>query len=141
MASLAVMNIVNALVATAWGSNTPIVAADTTGIVPSDNSAFLMVTFPVATEIQKSVGAPGANFYREEGAFRCVLYAPVGRGLNPSATPYASWIDALRAALRGQIVSGLVIFEASPPTVNNDSDKGAYWEMSFATTYHFDVQG
>ncbi len=138
MASYAVVESFKTMIQAAW-PHTPIDWPNETGSVPGDNSAFLIVTFPVAREEQASVGAPGANIYREEGAAHICLAIPLGIGI----TPWAQRIDDLRAALRGKTFAdgnGL-IREASPPFMNDDSDRGAYFEMSFAAPYHYDVAG
>jgi hypothetical protein len=142
MASLAVMTAIEALIAANW-THTPVKALNDVGKVPDDGSAFLIVTYPVATETLISVGAPGANIYREEGAFRVSLAIPIGHGVNAAAAPWAQRIDTLRAALRGQLLAGGagVTWEASPPVVNNENDDGAYFMLSFAVPYRFDVAG
>jgi hypothetical protein len=142
VASLAVMTAVESLIAASW-PHTPIKALNYVGTVPDDGSAFLTVTYPVATETLISVGAPGANIYREEGAFRVALAIPIGHGVNAAAAPWAQRIDTLRAALRGKLFGGGagVTWEASPPIVNDENDSGAYFELSFAVPYRFDVAG
>lgn len=142
MASYAVIDAFTTMVQSAW-PHTPIKVLNESGKVPSDNSAFLTVTFPVASEDQASIGAPGANIYREEGAAHVCLAIPIGVGINPPDAPWAQRIDALRAALRGKIFANGAgeTFQASPPSVNEQSDKGAYFEMSFAVPYRYDVDG
>jgi hypothetical protein len=142
MASLTVMTAIEALIAANW-THTPIQALNNIGKVPDDGSAFLVVTYPIATETLISVGAPGSNIYREEGACRVALAVPIGHGVNPAAAPWAQRVDALRAALRGQLFAegAGVTWEASPPVVNNENDDGAYFELSFAVPYRFDVAG
>lgn len=142
MASLAVTTAFDAMIAANW-THTPVKALNDIGKVPDDGSAFLTVTYPVAVETLISVGVPGANLYREEGAARVALAIPVGQGVSPAATPWAQRIDTLRAAMRGQTfaVGAGVTWEASPPIFNDDSDDGAYFELSFAVPYRFDVIG
>ncbi|MBA3998948.1 MAG: hypothetical protein CTY36_00115 [Methylocystis sp.] len=142
MASYAVIDAFTAMIGAAW-PHTPIMGLNESGKAPSENSAFLTVTFPVAKEEQASVGAPGANIYREEGAAHVCLAIPIGLGINPPDSPWAQRIDALRAALRGKTFAdgAGVTWEASPPFVNEQSDRGAYFEMSFAVPYRYDVAG
>jgi hypothetical protein len=142
MASYAVVDAFASMIEAAW-PHTPIKGLNDSAKVPSDNSAFLTVTFPVAKEEQASVGAPGANIYREEGAAHVCLAIPIGTGINPPESPWAQRIDALRGALRGRsFADGAgVTWEASPPFVNEQSDRGAYFEMSFAVPYRYDVAG
>lgn len=142
MASFAVTSAVDALIAANW-THTPIRERNAKAKIPADGAAFLVVSFPFATETPISIGAPGANIYREEGAFRIALFIPIGRGVNPPEAPWAQRLDTLRAALRGQIFAGGagVIWEAPPPIVNDDNDNGSYYELSFAVPYRYDVTG
>ena len=140
MASSAVMTAFETRLAANW-SHTPIVTPNTKGAVPADGSEFLLIEYPVATEEMKSVGAPGSNIYREEGGAYIVLCVPTGIGLNPAATPWASRIDTLRAAFRGKNFDGVVTFEVSPPYNDDQSDRGAYTELSFSVAYWFDITG
>lgn len=142
MASLAAMQAIDALVAANW-SHTPIIAQNTTGQIPEDASAYLQVMYPFAEETMMSTGAPGSNFFREDGAARICLYIPIGQGLNPVATPWLQRIDTLRAALRAKsLASGAgETIEASPAIQHDDSDDGAYHELSFALVYRYDVTG
>lgn len=142
MASYAVVEAFKTMIEAAW-PHTPIEWPNEKGAVPGDNAAFLTVTFPVAKEDQASTGAPGANLYREEGAAHICLAIPLGIGINPDDAPWAVRIDALRAALRGQTFAGSagVTWAASPPFANKDSDRGAFFEMSFAVPYRYDVLG
>ena len=136
MASAAVMAAVSARIAAAWTA-TPILALNVGGDVPRRNTAFLAVEYPLADEEQITIGAPGANVFRETGAFRVVLSVPAGAGLG--AWPAA--VDALRAALRGRSFGGVVTGAVPPPTVSDRSDSGAYCELSFAVPYRFDLVG
>ncbi|HEV7284301.1 MAG TPA: phage tail terminator-like protein, partial [Kaistia sp.] len=73
--------------------------ADDNGDTPADASAFLTVQYPVAMSDQITVGAPGANVFREEGAFRLVLAMPrtmEGRLLA------LIWTDELAKLFRGK---------------------------------------
>jgi hypothetical protein len=142
MASYVVIDAFTSMIGAAW-PHTPIKDLNDSGKAPHDNSPFLIVTFPVAKEEQASVGAPGANIYREEGAAHVCLAIPIGMGINPPLSPGAKRIEALRAALRGRTFAegAGVTWEASPPFVNEQSDRGAYFEMSFAVPYRYDLSG
>lgn len=148
MASAAVMTAVETRLAGVWTA-TPIVAPTTTGQVPTDGSGFLAVEYPIAHEMQKSIGAPGSNTWREEGVVRFILCAPIGQGLNPAADatqtpptqPWANLLDALRASFRGQTFSGITVFEVDASEFNDQSDRGAYVEMYALAHYWFDIYG
>lgn len=140
MASASVMTALDAAIAAAW-SHTPIMGQNEAGALPDDGTALLIVTYPVADETMLTVGAPGANVWREEGAVRVVLSVPVGMGLALDGVSWPERIDALRAALRGKVFGGVVTYEATPPATNDQSDRGAYFDLSFAVAYQFDLIG
>ncbi len=106
---------------------------------PTDGSPFIAIEYPVANEIWFTTGSPGANTFKEEGAFRIVLSEQKSIGTARAQ----GWVDELRALFRGiQLLSGaLQCFEAPPSAINNSSDLGSYFEFSFAVPYHYYIQG
>jgi len=140
MASSAAMTALDAAITAAW-PHTPIHLPNVAGAVPNDGSPLLIVTYPVANETMLTVGAPGANVWREEGAVRVVLSLPVGMGLTQDGVSWPARLDDLRAALRGKIFDGVVTFEATPPATNDQSDRGAYFDLSSALAYQLDITG
>ena len=140
MASVAAASAIEALLAANW-SHTPIFYPNTSTLVPDDGSAFLVIEYPVAAETQISLGAIGTRVFRETGSFVITLCGTIGVGSNPGATPYATWIDTLRAVFRGQQFSGVNTLGPSPTHFEQSSDRGAYCEFSFATEFYFDLQG
>ena len=140
MASSAAMTALDAAITAAW-PHTPIHFPNVAGAVPNDGSPLLIVTYPVANETMMTVGAPGANVWREEGAVRIVLSLPVGMGLTQDGVSWPARLDDLRAALRGKIFGEVVTFEATPPATNDQSDRGAYFDLSSALAYQIDITG
>lgn len=140
MSSLAVMTAVAARVAANW-TYTPIIDPNSTATVPSDNSAFLEILYPVTTEGMLSFGSPGNNAHEENGAFRVGLYVPIGEGINPSATPWMTRITTLMAQFRGVRFSGIDCFGFVGPTIVDQTDDGAYFEISFAVSYRYILFG
>jgi len=136
MASLAVMTAVNARVAANW-TYTTVIAPNTTAAVPTDNSAFLEVLYPVATEEPISFGSTANNAHEELGSFRVCLYIPIGAEINPTATPWMTRIEALMAQFRGVRFSSIDCIGFVGPTIWDDSDDGAYFEISFAVSYRY----
>ncbi len=133
MASLAVMNAIGSIVSTNW-SHTPIFDANTVGSVPADNSAFMQILYPVTTERQISYGA-SSNYHEETGGARIGLYIPSGVGLNPNGSPWTSRMESLMAQFRGKFVSNIEFLGFDGPIVQDDSDDGAYHEISFTVAY------
>lgn len=136
MASAAVTSAFLARLAANWTA-TPVAPINGSADAAKDGSAFLTVEFPVSNEDQISLGAAGANTFRETGACRFVLSIPIG-----DADGFPVWlakIDALRTVFRGQFFDGITTWAASPPATNDASDDGAYFNLSFAVPYQHDV--
>lgn len=133
MASAAVMSAVKTRLDAFW-TRTPIYYPNAAQQVPATGS-HLLVQFPVSDEEQITVGAPGNNVFREEGAIRFVLNAPRGAG----ADDYATWMDELRAHFRGKQFSGLTTWAASPPVFDDDSEAGKVWRLSCVIPYQYDL--
>jgi hypothetical protein len=140
MASMLVMNAVEAQLAANWPNAPAIILPNKASLVPADGSAFLTLEYPIANEEQISVGSPGANVFRETGAFRLTLSVPIGAGRIDKNTgqDVVGWMDALRAAFRGQTFSGVKTWAPSSVATNDKSDDGAYYELSFAVPYYAD---
>lgn len=140
MASKLVMDAVEARLAANWPNAPAIVLPNQASLVPADGSAFLTLEYPIANEDQISVGSPGANVFRETGAFRLTLSTPIGVGRVDPATSQdmVGWMDALREVFRGQTFSGVKTWAPSSVATNDKSDDGAYYELSFAVPYYFD---
>jgi hypothetical protein len=107
------------------------------GQVPADGSAFLEIQFPIGTEQQMSIGAPGENIWRETGAVRFVLALPVGTGLGL----WLFRIDNFRAVFRGQDFNGVRTYDVSPAIVRPEADDWSYTIVSFAVAYEYDATG
>lgn len=139
MASAAVMTAVRARLDALW-TRTPVRypndATSPDGLqVPAAKTPFLMVQYPVATEDQITIGAPGSNVFREEGAIRLVLQIPRGAGVDE----FSGWIDELRAMFRARQFGGVTTFAASPAVLDDRNDAGSYWALSCAIPYQFDL--
>jgi hypothetical protein len=99
MALKAVVDAVEARLAANW-TLCPVIGANGQGETPDDGSAFLTVQYPVANASQTTIGAPGSNVFREEGAIRFVLNVPRGAGLATGLT----WADTLAGLFRSKII-------------------------------------
>ena len=136
MASLAVMTAVAARVAANW-TYTTIIDPNETAAVPTDNAAFLEILYPITTEEPISFGSTANNAHEELGAFRICLYIPIGTEINPAATPWMTRIETLMALFRGIRFSSIDCIGFVGPTIWDDSDDGAYFEISFAVSYRY----
>jgi hypothetical protein len=106
---------------------------------PPDNepSSFLDLQFPVAISEQMSIGAPGANVWRESGAFRFVLSIERTTGADTAGEVF----EELRDMFRGVVFDGVVTGAPTSPITNDDSDEGAYFTMSMSVPYTYDQIG
>jgi len=102
---------------------------------PADNSAFIEVQYPVATSDQISMGAPGANVWRDEGAFRILLTIESGSGV----TQALAWVDELAALFRGKVFDGVRTFAPTQPVLDDRNDAGGWFTLSFAVPYEHDI--
>lgn len=98
---------------------------------PADGSPFVIIHYPVATNTRPMLRTK--RF--EEGAARIIYNAEVGDGL---AGPLAK-ADSIAAAFRADrlIVSGVEIFEPSPPIIGNDNEDGNYYEFAVIVPYRY----
>ncbi len=113
------------------GNVLAVLGLNSDGQSPADGSPFIEIEYPVRNERQVSLGSPGNNHFKEEGAFRVVLNERRGIGMQRART----WIDELRTLFRGQRIDPIVCFEATGPVINNSNDLGDYWQMSFVVRY------
>jgi hypothetical protein len=118
--------------------------ADDNGDTPDDASAFLVVQYPVAMSHQITIGAPGSNLFREEGAFRLVLAMPrtiEGRLLA------LIWTDELAKLFRAKQFGanadfmGVTTYAPTSPAIEDDTDNGNYLLLSIAVPYQADLLG
>jgi hypothetical protein len=98
---------------------------------PSDGSPFLIIQYPVANNTRPMLKTK--RF--EEGAARIVYNAKVSSGL-PGPLAKA---DTIAAAFRGDrlVVSGVEIFEPSPPIINDNNEDGNYFELAIIVPYRY----
>ena len=144
MASLAVINAVEARLAALWTplALCPVIGVNLQAQAPADGSPFLQVQYPIANGEQISIGAPGTNVFRETGAIRFVFATQRLAGLQTGL----GWCDTLSAIFRGKKFNAngsanVNTWAPSSPIVDNNNDDGNYWLLSFVVPYYIDVTG
>lgn len=117
----------------------PRVELNAGGAAPGDSTPFLVVEYPVSRSQQISVGAPGQNVWREEGAFRIVVAVPVGTRTRQALI----WLDEIAKLYRGQVFDGVTCWAPSSPTPcdEDNNEDGSYFRMSIAVPYWADIIG
>ena len=136
MALKLVVDAVEARLAAGW-SRCPVVSVNLNKKPPPDGSAHLVVQYPAASSRPISIGAPGANIYREEGAFRILVNMPKGDGQEQGL----QWADELAALFRGRRFGGVETFAPSSPALDDRNDAGNFFQLSIAVPYEADVIG
>jgi hypothetical protein len=112
-----------------------IIDDDASGQGTGDGSPYVTLEYPVANENQITIGAPGNNVFREDGAVRIVLVSPTGTGIDQ---PLA-WMDQLRALFRGKQFGGVTTYAPSPPAVDNSNYIGGKYVISSSVPYYADL--
>ena len=97
----------------------------------------LELQFPVANGWQQSIGAPGANVWREEGV--CLLILKVER--NSGADAWLPWVDELAALFRGKSFNGVQTYAPTSAIYDDDNEEGQAFQLRLAIPYQFDLIG
>ena len=119
------------------GRALPVFGPNERPLTPMNASEFIDFEFPVSTSEQITVGAPGANVYREEGVFRMLIAARRNTGTDQALT----WADELAALYRGKDFGGVRTYAPNPPTMDDSNDNGGYFIVSVAVPYERDILG
>lgn len=133
MARQAVVDAVEGYLAANW-SAVPVFGENTRGVTPADGSPYVMIQYPFARSEQISIGAPGSNVWRDEGAFRLVLYFERGRGTKQAR----QWLDQMADLFRGKDLTVLQAHAPSVPVTDDRAEAGVYWAMSVSVPYTHD---
>lgn len=135
MASAAVITAVEARIAANWAGTFQDLNAGADP--PADGSPFLVAQFPVANAEQISIGAPGAEVFREEGAIRFVYSIPRGAGV----LPWQATLETLLALFRAKQFGGVNTWAPTSPTFDDSDADGQYWKITAVVPYYFDALG
>lgn len=141
MPSKAVVDAVEARLGLSWiasdGSVLPSFGINSTGQTPGDGSPFIETQYPIANGSQITIGSPGTNIWREEGAIRFVLNIQRQGGVAQGL----AWADELATLFRGKQFGGVTTWAPSSPVLDNSNDAGNYWTLAFVVPYFFDLTG
>lgn len=133
MADAVVIAAVKARQAAGW-TTAPFVYPNEPFSPPSDGSTFVQVDFPLAESDQASLGAPGANKFRDMGTVRFIVNTITGSGTE-LATQYAGELADL---FRAQVFGGVITYAPSPPVYLGAEGMHAAWSIS--VPYKYDHQ-
>lgn len=135
MASVAIVTAVETYLADQWNV-CPVVGGLSTDDRPDNAAAFLAVQYPVANSSQLTIGAPGQNVWRTEGAFRILIHTK-----KADRSLALAWADELASIFRGKDLGGVLTFAPSPPAIDDRNEEGLYFRLSFAVPYQHDIIG
>lgn len=110
---------------------------DGKGNTPPGNTPYLLIQYPVATAGQITFGAPGANYWRDEGAIRFVLNVETGSGANQALI----WMEEIAALFRGKTLDGVRTYAPTSPVIDDRNDEAGWFTLSFSVPYDHDVVG
>lgn len=135
MASKPVVDAIEGRLGNPWNGTLPVFGRNTLGDPPTDGTDHLVVQYPLAGEDVASLGDPGNNLHREEGAFRLVLHAQRGVGLHQAL----SWMEDLRALFRSKEFDGVITYAPSPAVEDDRNENGSYYVLSSSVPYEYDL--
>lgn len=136
MARQAVCDAVETHLATNWDRAT-IYGENSEGATPEDGTPFVVVQYPFVTSRQISVGVPGSNLWRDEGAFRIVIHVERGAGTRQGR----EWADEIAALFRGKDLDVLQTWAPTAPVTDDRNPAGAYYVLSISCPYQHDYYG
>lgn len=136
MAHSQVVATIEAHVSEAW-PHTIVYAEDDNRGVPDDASSFLVVSFPWSRSEQASIGAPGQNWWREEGAFVLMLALPRGAGVREGR----AWLDGFACTVRGRDIGKVRCRAPQSAVLDDDPADTSHVRITMAVPYLFDLVG
>lgn len=136
MASVAVMAAVDARVTTYWSACAVLLLNGRVGEGPLDGSS-LAVQYPVSDREQITVGAPGAQLFRESGGVRFVLSIPRGDGVSY----WQGLLETLLAHFQAAKFSGVQTFAPTTPAHDDAGGQGNFYLLTAVVPYTADVLG
>ena len=104
--------------------------------VDRSRTAFVLVQYPYSTSMPATVGAPGGQWWAEEGAFRIVITLPKGAGLGQGPT----WAERIASLFRGEEFNDIVCFASGSPVIDDRNETEAFFRLSFSVPYEFQFQ-
>ncbi len=111
----------------------PIVGINERPSADRSRKAFVTLQFPYSTSAPATLGAPGGQWWMEEGAFRFVIVLPKGGGLGIGP----EWAERIAALFRGEDFEGLWCGAPTSPVIDDTNETDSVFRLSFAVPYEF----
>lgn len=115
----------------------PVIYPNQTMTPPVDNGPFVEVQYPFVDAEQRTIGAPGSNILREEGAIRFVIAVPVTYGTDGIYT-VANALIALFTNLRS---GAFRTYVPTSPTFDDRNERNGWFVASLSVPYDHDITG
>ena len=96
-------------------------------------AAFVTLQFPYSTSAPATLGAPGGQWWMEEGAFRFIIALPKGNGFGRGL----EWAEQIAALFRGEEFEGLWCGAATSPIIDDRNETDSSFRISFSVPYEF----
>lgn len=136
MARQAVCDAVETYLTSNWSKAT-IYGENAEGSTPEDGTPFVVVQYPFVTARQITVGVPGDNLWRDDGAFRVVVHVERGSGTKQGR----QWADEIAALFRGKDLVALRTWAPTAPVTDDRNASATYYVLSFSVPYSHDYHG
>ena len=136
MARQAVCDAVERHLSDSW-SRAAIFGENVEGLTPEDGTPFVVIQYPFVTSRQISMGAPGSNVWRDDGAFRVVIHVERGSGTKMGR----EWADEIAALFRGKDLGVIQTWAPTAPVTNDRNAEATYFVLSFSVPYSHDYFG
>lgn len=130
MASAAVIAAVKARQEAGW-TTAPFLYPNESYPLSDNPSTFVAVEFPVAASDQASLGAPGANKFRDLGTIRFTINTPV----NIKTDLAIQYAGELANLFRAKVFDGVITYAPSPPVYLGAEGNYAAWSISIPYKY------
>ncbi|KTQ96575.1 hypothetical protein NS226_07160 [Aureimonas ureilytica] len=114
----------------------PIVGINERPSAGRSRTAFVTLQFPYSTSAPATLGAPGGQWWMEEGAFRFVVIISKGEGIARGL----EWAERIASLFRGEEFDEIVCFAAGSPNLDDHNDGDAFFRFSFTVAYEFQFQ-
>lgn len=135
MVARAVVEAIEGKLAADW-TETPIVGVLTPDAKPLGNVPFILVQYPITNSEQASIGAPGDNWWRDEGVFSLLVHQKKSR-----VELALQQADELAAMFRGKDIDGVRCWAPSGAAFDDGNDQALYYVVSVAVPYWYDHRG
>ena len=96
---------------------------------------FIVLEFPGGSGQQMTIGAPGYNWFEEEGIFLIHVFYPTATATMPIRTA----LDGLAEIYRAQEFQGVICEAPGPPSSGKGKRQGLWQALAVSVPYHYRI--